>query len=1448
MATVTSGSLSSNTIVNGILWNGWKWTSGSGTTVINYYFSSDGADSGVQGWSTNEKAAFRAALSTFSAVCNVSFNEVNTRASANFIESVIGEAQLPAGWGGLYGRHEWPEKASTTHDSFLGPSFPTFGPNQAGGYYNYQMSGSHWGLDLPAGSMFFRTFVHELGHGLGLKHPWLSGATFGTALPNATGPLTLGDNNLNHSFYSMMAYADGYTFDAEGKIVLSATQHFNDSSGNKVWGFGYNSTPMALDIAALQYLYGAKASNTGNNSYRLQDSADSSLRWECIWDTGGTDEIYYDGSRNAIIDLTAATLDSTVTGGGVLSYATGVRGGFTIANGVIIEKATGGSGNDTLSGNNSANIINGRGGADVLSGRGGGDTFVFDNNAYSALDRVTDYDKNGGDAVDISALVYHSYFTQPASSLVRAVADASNSFAILQVDTDGLASGPNWRDIARLDNVQHNHLVRALLTPSGSWADVTVIRAPVITSNGGGSSTSTTIAENSTHVTTIHATNYASGTLSFSLSGTSAHLFSIDLINGGASANIFFRNAPNYENPSERSFSFDVNVYDANGLSDAQSVFVGVTNVQEAPVFAGGSSATVNVQENKTSVLTVGASDPEGTAVTYSLVGGIDRSLFTITSGGQLSFLSARDYENPGDSDRNNSYLVQVRATDATGLFSDQTVTVNVTDVAENAPRFTSHGGVATAHVNMGENTTSVTTLTAVDPDGTTPTLSIVSGLDSAFFSLVNGVLSFTSAPDHEAPADSNRDNWYEVVVRASDGSLFADQKIVAIVNNVNEAPRITTNGGGATATINVQENLAAAVTTVVGSDPEGAGLVYSIVGGADAARFGIGVFNGMLTFNATPDFESPADSDRNNSYTVIVRASDGGAADDQVITVNVGNVAEAPVITSWGGGVTATVAVASGALVAGTVTAYDGDGTTPTYAIAGGADAARFQINATTGVLSFRTAPDVTAPTDANQDNSYVVTVAATDGLLSDQQTLRIHVTRGTAALIDGTEGDDNRSGTTGKDDLNGLGGHDILSGGDGDDALNGGDGNDSLYGGLGADANNGGAGMDFARYDNATSRVAVFMWQPGANTGEAAGDTFTSIEGLVGSSFDDTLGADEGNNIIYGQGGHDVLFGAGGSDSLYGGAGDDSLFGGTGADSLFGDAGFDWARYDFSATGLAVFMASPASSTGEAAGDTFSGIEGIVGTNSNDTLGGDESQNVLIGLNGHDVLFGAGGADSLYGANGDDSLFGGTGGDYQDGGIGYDYARYDFALAGVTLDLAGGGSGGEAAGDIFAGVEGVTGSNHADQITGDGQANVLFGFGGADILIGRDNVDSLFGGAGGDQLFGGNQQDFLFGEGGADIFVFGGVAEALTGVDSIQDFSSTVDKIGVAAAGFGISGISFTTGSVANAAGPQFIYNPTTRTLLFDPDGTGSGSTAVSILTVQNGGTIAAGDLVLI
>ena len=108
-----------------------------------------------------------------------------------------------------------------------------------------------------------------------------------------------------------------------------------------------------------------------------------------------------------------------------------------------------------------------------------------------------------------------------------------------------------------------------------------------------------------------------------------------------------------------------------------------------------------------------------------------------------------------------------------------------------------------------------------------------------------------------------------------------------------NFVPVITSNGGLAIASINVAENTTA-VTTVTATDPDLDTPTFSLVGGADLARFSIDATTGALAFVAAPDFENPTDVGANNTYDVVVRASDGnGGQDDQAITVTVTDVAD---------------------------------------------------------------------------------------------------------------------------------------------------------------------------------------------------------------------------------------------------------------------------------------------------------------------------------------------------------------------------------------------------------------------------------------------------------------------------------------------------------------------------------------------------------------------------
>jgi Ca2+-binding RTX toxin-like protein len=159
----------------------------------------------------------------------------------------------------------------------------------------------------------------------------------------------------------------------------------------------------------------------------------------------------------------------------------------------------------------------------------------------------------------------------------------------------------------------------------------------------------------------------------------------------------------------------------------------------------------------------------------------------------------------------------------------------------------------------------------------------------------------------------------------------------------------------------------------------------------------------------------------------------------------------------------------------------------------------------------------------------------------------------------INGTNFNDTLFGTAYADEIHGGNGADVLFGYAGNDFLFGDAGNDTLIGGAGADALNGGAGFDTASYAAATNSVYVNLAANIGAFGDAQGDTFNSIEKVVGSNHIDVLVANDAGIVLEGGGGHDYLTGGAGLDNLMGGSGDDTLEGGDGWDVLIGGSGAD-------------------------------------------------------------------------------------------------------------------------------------------------------------------------------------------------------------------------------------------------------------------------------------------------
>ena len=494
------------------------------------------------------------------------------------------------------------------------------------------------------------------------------------------------------------------------------------------------------------------------------------------------------------------------------------------------------------------------------------------------------------------------------------------------------------------------------------------------------------LAENIIEVTTVSASDEDAGTtFSYSLSG------GLDMakfrINSSSGA-LTFISATDYEKPTDsdanNTYITMVRVSDGTNITDLTTI-VTITDVNDnAPVII--SNATVSIPENISAVTTIMATDTDaGTTFSYSLSGGADVAKFLVnSSSGILSFISAPDFERPADAGTNNTYIAVVRASDGTNT-TDQTVIVSVTGVNDNAPVI-----ISNASVSVPENNTVVTTVRTTDADaGATFSYSLSGGTDVAKFSInsSNGALTFVSAPDFERPADVDANNTYIAVVRVSDGTITSNQTVVITVTDVNDnAPLITSN-----AVVSVPENTTE-VTTVKATDTDaGSTFTYSLSGGADVVKFRINSSTGTLAFISAPDLEKPADAGANNTYTAVVRASDGTKTSDQTIVVSVTDVNDnAPVITS-----NAIVSISENTTDIITVRATDADaGTTFSYSLSGGADAAKFYINSSSGALIFISAPDYEKPSDADANNKYIVVIRASDGANTVDQTLTITIT----------------------------------------------------------------------------------------------------------------------------------------------------------------------------------------------------------------------------------------------------------------------------------------------------------------------------------------------------------------------------------------------------------------------------------------------------------------------
>ena len=375
--------------------------------------------------------------------------------------------------------------------------------------------------------------------------------------------------------------------------------------------------------------------------------------------------------------------------------------------------------------------------------------------------------------------------------------------------------------------------------------------------------------------------------LTYSLGGTDAGNFQIDASSGQ------LRVAAALDREAQETHSLTVSVHDGtdrDGEPDTSTdttidVTVTILDVDEEPTVTGPATATTT--ENADTVLGYYfAVDPEGNEITWT-VAGVDRQAYEIDSHGALRFAVPPDYESPTDRGRDNSYDLMVQASDGSNTVS-LTVAVSVTGIEE-APVLFGPRAVSLSENSSGE----LARYRANDPEDATVTLTLV-GRDSGSLLLGDdGVLSIASAPDFEQPGDG----VYEVSIEASDGTLTTSRAVRIGVRDVNEAPTVSGD-----TSIDRDEQYTTE-TAIIGrfyaDDPESGDVEWSVAG-SDGDEFKIDEY-GHLRFAETPDFESPADANRDNVYSVAVEAFDGVHTDSLAVPVTVSNVDESPELRPFG-------------------------------------------------------------------------------------------------------------------------------------------------------------------------------------------------------------------------------------------------------------------------------------------------------------------------------------------------------------------------------------------------------------------------------------------------------------------------------------------------------------------------------------------------------------------
>lgn len=736
--------------------------------------------------------------------------------------------------------------------------------------------------------------------------------------------------------------------------------------------------------------------------------------------------------------------------------------------------------------------------------------------------------------------------------------------------------------------------------------------------------------------------------------------------------------------------------------------------------------------------------------------------------------------------------------------FDDGTFTVG--QLLSGTPSITSDGGGDTASITRGENSSIVTTVTGIDPEGQTLAFAIAGGADSGRFQIdpVTGLMSFVDAPNFEAPADTDANNVYEVVVEASDGHGGVDSQAISVtVSNVNESQTDIVLSGGAVVEFSSHGT---SVGILAADDPDaGDQQTFALLDDA-GGRFTLVNGNQIIVNNGVAlDFEQAS------SHEIVVRATDsGGNSIDRTITISVADVDPELVtgtifndVIHGGGGADSLfgnfgndtlvggagddflagqydVDVVTGGAgkdtFSGSITDWIGDRITDyeygedILVFGGPMTASAYRLRAGNGETflevggngSFQTLLTLTGVIAGTisvgtwDQPGYARVVIAANANDAPVITSNGGVDEAPLVFAENTSSLPSVTATDGNADPLTY----TISGGE--DA-----------GRFVLDPTTGAMSFrDPVDYENPTDADRDNVYEVTVQTDDGKGGTDTqeltiAITNIPGQTFN----GDGRANVITGTGeedsisgnaGADTLNGGGGNDIIRGGLGNDRLDGGAGRDVMEGGAGNDTYVVD-DQNDVVTERAGEGTDTVESRLLDYTlaaNVENLVLATAGRGVGNGLA-NMMTGSNGSDRLDGAGGDDRLVGLGGDDQYWVESTNDRvvesANGGsdIVFSLATRFILTANVeTLSFEGSGN--------FTG----TGNGLANSIRGGTGNDILDGAGGDDFIYGMGGSDTLLGGAGNDFFQAGGIRNNPDGDDGNDVYMGNG------GVDTLQVF----------------------------------------------------------------------------